>query len=247
MEVTTNQVNNNNDNAVETELHDIIENDLYITNPEQWLQNLTERYEYVCIVLFRGHWCKFDEHYLKLLGQYQVDHMQPEGEVKLIAWTSEGPDGARQADEAWNLRSKYGYAAVLGDNTCALGKYMQETELLPKLVISSAEEAHLPKDRVSKDAYPNGLVQPGMMFYAHHGVEVLHWEAKVSRPFYGATTRPVPSEVWRKVKKRKKSLDEGNAIMPVKGTKLAQCTSALEVYTNHMPAISKILHKTAVV
>ena len=100
----------------------IEEQELYVRNPELWLQQETESTEYMCLVIFRGAWCKFDEHYLKLLGEYHRDYMP---DVKLIAWTSEGADAARKADEAWGLSKKFGYAAVIGDENIRLAKYLK--------------------------------------------------------------------------------------------------------------------------
>ena len=121
--------------------------------------------------------------------------------------------------------------------------YYRDEELLPKLVITPKTDAHLPKDVFISGEYPNGIVQPAMLFYAHHGVEVLNWVAKVNRPYYGASSRPAPSEVWRKVQKRKESLDHGNAVLPAQGSKLKQCTTAFDVYGSRLPWVSKVIHR----
>ena len=121
----------------------------------------------------------------------------------------------------------------------------REEELLPKLVITPKDEAHLPNDVLVSGDYPSGVVQPAMLFYAHHGVEVLNWSAKVNRPYYGASSRPLPSEVWRKVQKRKHSLDNGNAVFPAQGAKLKKCTTAFDVYGSRLPWISRVLHQRA--
>lgn len=105
-----------------TESNDIIQQELFISNPEVWLKQETESAEYVCLVIFRGAWCKFDEHYLKLLGDFHRDQMP---EVKLIAWTSEGSDAAERADKAWGLTDKFGYSAVIGDDSIRLAKYLK--------------------------------------------------------------------------------------------------------------------------
>ena len=47
-------------------------------------------------VIAGSRWSVF---YLHKLGKYNKDKMQSEG-LKLIAWTSEGSDGAKKADEA---------------------------------------------------------------------------------------------------------------------------------------------------
>ena len=85
------------------------EKPLYISNPEKWLTELTQGTDFVGIVLFEGSWNKHDKHYLQKLGKYNKDKMQAEG-LKLIAWTSEGAEGAKKADEEWGLTKNYGYA-----------------------------------------------------------------------------------------------------------------------------------------
>ena len=135
----------------------------YIQNPEAWLERVTTENDFVCIVIFRGHWCKYDEHYLKALGTFHKSTMEKEG-LKLIAWTSEGAEGAAKADAAWGLTTnKYGFYRVLGDSTNALANWLKEDELLPHLVTATPEEAHV-KDLVEPGSYPNGMVQPGMLW-----------------------------------------------------------------------------------
>jgi hypothetical protein len=163
---------------------------LYVTNPEKWLHELVKGNDFVGIVIFRGSWCKFDRHYLHKLGKYNKDKMQNEG-LKLIAWTSEGPEGAKKADEEWGLTKDYSFSEVIGDETNALAKYLVEDVILEHLVTSTPEEAKV-QDRITPGTYPNGLVQPGMIWYAHHGSLVLQWEAKVEEPHFGGPNRPVP-------------------------------------------------------
>ena len=145
----------------------------------------------------------------------------------MIAWTSEGEEGAKKADEEWSLTKEHGYTEVIGDDTCSLAKYLQSTCLLEKLITSSLEEAHLEK---TVGAYPNGIVQPGMIWYAHHGSVVLQWEATniVEPPLFGGN-RPHPKELFEQVLKRKHALDKGEAVIPVHGNQLKQCCSAMEV------------------
>ena len=197
----------------------------YVTDPEGWIDDVTTAHEYVCLIIFRGSWCSFDKYYLTQFGTMRKE-MEADG-VHLIAWTSEGEEGAKRADEAWKLTSKWGYDQVIGDSTCALGKFLKEDETLPKLIISSVEEAKV-SSKIHPGTYKNGLVQPALVFYAHHGILVLHWEAKVRPSGYGASQRPVPSEVWRKVQKRKHALDMGNAVLPADGSKLKQCCNSLD-------------------
>jgi hypothetical protein len=201
---------------------------LFVTNPEAWLAKENGEHDFVCVVFFRGHWCKFDEHYLKMLGEHNKTHMEKE-RVYLIAWTSEGAEGASKADKEWGLTKDYGYSEVIGDETCALAKYLVEDEILPELVTSTPQEAEV-MDHISPDTYPNGLVQPGMVFYAHHGSLACHWEATVDETtMYGATERPLPSEIWKQVLKRKHALDHGNAVKPVCASQLEKCTHARDV------------------
>lgn len=168
---------------------------LYVTDPEKWLEKENEAHPFVCIVIFRGHFCKFDRHYLKELGKHNKSHMEAE-RVYLIAWTSEGEEGAKQADQEWGLTSELGYGEVLGDDTNALAEYLKEDEILPNLVTSTPQEAHV-EEFITKDTYPNGIVQPGMVFYAHHGTLALQWEAVVLETnSFGAANRPLPSGAY---------------------------------------------------
>jgi hypothetical protein len=199
----------------------------YISNPEKWLQEISEKNDFVGIVIFRGSWCKFDKHYLQKLGNFSKDKM-PTEHLKLIAWTSEGEDGAKKADEEWGLTKNHGYSEVLGDETCALAKYLVDDCLLEKLVTSTPEEAQVDK-YITPGTYPNGMVQPGMIWYAHHGSVVVQWEATVEPPHFGGPNRPHPEELFEQVMKRKHALDKGEAIIPVHGNSLKQCTSPWEV------------------
>jgi len=134
----------------------------YITDPETWLDKVTTENDFVCIVIFRGHWCKYDEFYLKALGEFNKSTMVKEG-LKLIAWTSEGPDGAAKADTAWGLISQYGFTQVIGDSSNALANYLKEDQLLPDIVTTTPQEAHV-EDKVDPGSYPNGIVQPAMLW-----------------------------------------------------------------------------------
>lgn len=163
-----------------------------------------------------------------MLGKHNKSHMEKE-RVYLIAWTSEGAEGANKADEEWRLTKDYGYSEVLGDDTCALAEYLKEDEILPNLVTSTPQEAHV-EEYITPNTYPNGMVQPGMVFFAHHGSLTCHWEAKVEEATqFGATERPLPDEIWKQVLKRKHALDHGNAIMPVCASQLKMCTHASDV------------------
>jgi hypothetical protein len=163
---------------------------LYVTNPEKWLHDLTENNDFVGVVIFRGSWCKFDKHYLRKLGKHNKDKMQAE-HLKLIAWTSEGPEGATKADEEWGLTKDFGFSEVIGDETNALAKYLVDDCILEKLVTSTPEEAKV-QDLITPGTYSNGMAQPGMIWYAHHGSLVLQWEAVVEDPHFGGPNRPVP-------------------------------------------------------
>jgi hypothetical protein len=134
----------------------------FVKDPEAWLENVAATNDIVCIIIFRGHWCKYDEHYLKALGAFHKEVTEKEG-LKLIAWTSEGAEGAAKADAAWGLTKHYGYHQVLGDHTNALAKFLEEDMLLEHLVTSTPEEAHV-QDKVTVGSYPNGMVQPGMIW-----------------------------------------------------------------------------------
>lgn len=194
----------------------------YVKDPEAWLENVSTTNDIVCIVIFRGHWCKYDEHYLKALGAFHKEIMEKEG-VKLIAWTSEGPEGAAKADAAWHLTKDFAYHQVIGDDTNALADFLKDDMLLEHIVTATPEEAHV-KDKVTAGSYPKGIVQPGMLWYVHHSL-ALQWESKFDeKNLYGAANRPLPSEIWRQVEKRKHALDLGNAIMPVHGNELKMCT-----------------------
>lgn len=166
----------------------------YVTDPEKWLHQLVEGNDFVGVVLFRGSWCKYDKYYLHKVGKYNKDKMKSEG-LKLIAWTSEGTDGAKKADEEWGLTKDYGFDMVIGDETNALAKYLVDDCILEHLVTSTPEEAKV-EALITPGTYPNGMVQPGMVWYAHHGSLVLQWEAKVEEPHFGGPTRPLPQGMF---------------------------------------------------
>jgi hypothetical protein len=174
------------------------EKPLYVTDPEKWLKELTTSNDFVGIVLFRGSWCKYDKYYLQKLGKFNMEKMKPDGLNKLIAWTSEGVEGATKANEAWGLTKDFGYDVVLGDDTNALAKYLVEDCILEHIVTMSPEDAKL-TDQITPGTYPNGIVMPGMIWYAHHGSLVLQWEAKVEEPDFGGPTRPTPQGTMRHV------------------------------------------------
>lgn len=207
------------------------EKPLYVSDPEKWLQELTESNDFVGIVIFRGSWCKFDKHYLQKLGDYSRTKIQSQTPLKLIAWTSEGVEGAKKAEEDWSLVKDHGFSQVIGDESCALAKYLVEDCLLEKLITSSAEEANV-QDQIknsSPGSYPNGIVQPGMVWYAHHGSLVLQWEAVVEKPHFGGPHRPHPEDLFEQVMKRKHALELGEAVVPVHGAQLKQCTTEWDV------------------
>lgn len=211
----------------------------------------------MAIVIFRGSWCKYDKHYLQKLGKFHKGQMRQDG-LKLIAWTSEGSEGAKEADLAWGLTEKFGFEEVIGDQTNALAKYLVDECLLENLVITTTKEANA-ENLVSEGTYQNGLVQPGMLWYAHHGNLVLRWTSEAHAPSFGGAYRPNPpgtlttlciqlfldivvvlllsncnslpwiADVWEAVKKRKHELDKGDAVMPINGNNLRQCSSPFEV------------------
>jgi hypothetical protein len=150
----------------------------------QWLSDITSSSSLLCIVIFRGSWCKYDRHYLRKLGEYYKNMADPE-KVRLVAWTSEGEAGAAKADRDWKLRDEYGYDAVIGDETIALANYLIEDEILPDLAIKTPDEAKV-QHLVDMKSYPNGIVMPGMVWYAHQGSMVFQWVA----PFDDSITMP---------------------------------------------------------
>eukprot|EP00934_Nitzschia_sp_Nitz4_P003591 Nitzschia sp. Nitz4//scaffold128_size63911//26542//27252//NITZ4_006218-RA/size63911-processed-gene-0.112-mRNA-1//1//CDS//3329534829//3581//frame0 len=204
----------------------------YVSNPEKWLEDLTKGNDFVAVVIFRGSWCKYDKHYLQRLGKFHQETMSKEGLI-LVAWTSEGPGGAKKADEEWGLTKDYGFSFVIGDDTNALAEYLVDDCLLPKLITMTPAQAKV-SDYVTEGTYPNGLVQPGMVWYAHHGSMVLRWASTAEPPSYGATTRPMPNDIWESVLKRKHELDKGDAVMPVNANNLRQCTNDFDVNCSMM-------------
>jgi hypothetical protein len=205
------------------------ESNLYISDPEKWLNQISSENDFVGIVIFRGSWCKFDKHYLQKLGRISKEKFESE-HLKLIAWTSEGTDGAKKADEEWGLTKDYGFSEVLGDETCALAKYLVDDCLLEKLVTTAPEEAQVEK-LITPGTYQNGIVQPGMIWYAHKDAPsvVLQWEAVVESPHFGGPNRPNPEDLFELVLKRKHALEKGEAIIPVHGRQLKQCASPMDV------------------
>lgn len=124
-----------------------------------------------------------------------------------MAWTSD-EDGAAKADEEWELTKSYGYDKVLGDATNALANWLKEDELLPNIAT------------VEKEGYPNGMVLPAQIWYAHHGSPVFEWIKATDEP--GC---PEPSAVWTQVVKRKHALDVGSAVMPANPKSIPLCST----------------------
>jgi len=165
---------------------------LYVSDPGTWLTELTKENDFVAIVIFQGSWCKYDKHYLHKLGRYNKEMMKGEG-LKLIAWTSEGPEGARKADREWGLKEKFGFDDVIGDETNALANYLIEDCILEKLVIKKPEELDV-KYPIPDGLYPNGIVLPGMIWYAHYGTMVMEWESQGNEGHgFSTAVRPNPA------------------------------------------------------
>lgn len=155
---------------------------LYVTDPEKWIHEIGHNHDILCLVIFRGSWCPFDKHYLELLGPTKPSNCY------MVAWTSQGEDAAKEAQEQWNLAD---YDLVIGDKTAALAKYFIEDEILPKLDINPLRDELKAKHGLGDNEYPEGLVQPGMVIFAHKGNLVMHWEAEVTEGnLYGAANRP---------------------------------------------------------
>lgn len=192
---------------------------LYIADPEKWLQQTIETQELVCVLFFRGSWCKYDRFYLRELGKFYKNKIQPTGEtVRIIAWTSEGPKGAQKADQEWRLTAELGFSQVIGDESNALANYFKnfltEEEILGDLDILPLADLKAGDDaKKAVSTYPNGVALPCMLWYAHGGSLVLEW-ASTNK---GGPGRPELEEMWQKIAKRKKALEHGNATMPAHG------------------------------
>ena len=190
--------------------------DLYITDPEKWLQETIEAHDLVCILFFRGSWCKYDRYYLKELGKFYQNQLKAGGdEATIIAWTSEGAEGAKKMDEDLKLTTELGFAQVLGDETNALAKYfkdfLKEEEILGDLDIVDVKTLKADDDiKKSPSTYPTGLASPCILWYAHKGMLVLEWASANN----GGPGRPDCAEMWAKVQKRKHALEKGNVTMP---------------------------------
>jgi len=203
---------------------------LYVSDPEKWLEEVNDTNELVCILIFRGSWCKYDRFYLRELGKFYKSKIQASGEtVRIIAWTSEGPQGAEKADKEWKLTSEFGYSQVIGDEGNALANYfkqfLQEEAVLGGLDIVPLTDLQAEDDiKKSTSKYPNGMASPCMLWYAHSGSLVLKWASKNK----GGPGRPDLEEMWKKVLKRKKALDAGNATMPAHG-EMKLCADDVQV------------------
>lgn len=157
---------------------------LYVSDPESWIQKIGHEHEMLCLVIFRGSWCPFDKYYLELLGPTKPDNCY------MVAWTSQGEEGANEAKEKWNIPH---FDLVVGDKSAALGTYLVDDMLLPDLDINPVREDVKVENNLSDDDYPEGIVQPGMVVFAHKGNLVMHWEAKVTEEnAFGAANRPEP-------------------------------------------------------
>jgi hypothetical protein len=150
--------------------------------------------------------------------------------IQMIAWTSEGEEGAAKANKEWGLTKEFGFDGVYGDETIALANWLKEDEVLPDLVIKTPKEAKVTQ-LAKEGSYSNGVVMPGMVWYAHHGNMVFQWVSKFdeSSSNLGGPGRPEPADLWDQVLKRKHALDHGNAVMPSHGTDVKLCTNDTEV------------------
>lgn len=197
----------------------------------QWLEEKANAPDLMCLVIFRGTWCKYDKHYLRKLGNFFKPMIEKEN-ITLIAWTSQGADGASKADKEWGLTKDLGFKQVLGDETNALAKHLVEDVILQDLITMTPEEAGV-TELVKKAgaSYPNGIVMPAIVWYAHHGsAPVFEWSHKCDGPGpCGGPLRPDPAGMWEQVLKRKHALDHGNAVMPSHGANIKMCSTETEV------------------
>lgn len=198
---------------------------LYVSNPEQWLQENVHGPDLFGIVIFRGSWCKYDKYYLRKLGHFLKTVKE---DVTLVAWTSEGEAGAKKADEEWGLTKDCGYKMVIGDDTNALANHLVDDVVLEHLKTATPAEAKV-QDLVQEGSYPNGIVMPGMVWYAHHGNLVFQWCSPFEEPGLGGPDRPEPNDFWNHLLRRKFALDQGSAVMPIHGEDLKMCTNDFEV------------------
>lgn len=190
----------------------------------QWIIEKATEPDILCLVLFRGSWCKYDKYYLQRLGKFFK--AQQDEKISLIAWTSEGEAGAKKADEEWGLTKDCGFSEVVGDSSNALANYLIDDVVLPKLKIMSTEEAGV-GDLVQAGSYPNGIVMPGIVCYGHHeAAPVMEWAHSCDQPGNkGGPMRPEPEDMWKAVVKRKHALDHGDAVMPSRGTNMKMCAT----------------------
>lgn len=180
----------------------------------------------LCVVIFRGSWDKYDKHFLQKIGHFIKTKKE---EVSLIAWTSGGEEEAKKADTEWGLTKDCGFKLVLGDSTSALATYLVDDYILPKLKTMTLEEAKV-TDLAKAELYPNGLVQPGIVCFAHHGAApVFEWEHPCNEPGLGGPDRPDPEGMWEIIMKRKHALDSGNDVVPSHGTNLKMCSNDSDI------------------
>ena len=202
---------------------------LYVSDPEKWLQRTIDTPDLVCILFFRGSWCKYDRFYLRELGKFVQQQQHSQEKVKLIAWTSEGAQGAQKANQEWRLTTEFGFDAVIGDESNALANYFKDflteeeilgdLEILPLADLNAGDNA-----QKAVGTYPHGVALPCMLWYAHHGSLVLEW-ASTNK---GGPGRPDLPEMWQKIVKRQKALEHGNATMPAHG-KCKLCADDVQV------------------
>jgi len=163
------------------------------------LHKTIENSDFVCLVTFKGSWCEQDKKYLQELGEFCK---KQSSNVELIAWTSESQLDADRANKEWRLTEDYGFT-VLGDETNKLADWLRENEMLPEITT------------VQHAGYPNGMVLPAQVWWAHHGTPIVEWCLVRDGP-----ERPQPEAVWTQACKRKHALDLGNTIAPNHGTSL---------------------------
>jgi hypothetical protein len=192
--------------SLSTEQTTATPDNLFVTDPEKWLQETAHGCDLLCLVIFCNK--DYDKHYLHRLGLTSMTN------VKLVAWTSQDAKAANKANTDWKLTADYKYSQVLGDETNALANYLIEDQVLPDLHIETSAD------------YPNGMAWPAMVWYAHHGSIVLQWSMPSAA---NLSDRPDPATIYQHVLKRKHALDHGNAIMPIHGSDIKMCKNDHDV------------------
>ena len=122
--------------------------------------------------------------------------------VRIYGITAEPHKQAQKAKAQWGLSFD-----MIGDPSNAIAKQVKTDGHVPKLAITQAEQQPMHPFIGSRKAYPNGAVQPGVLFLRVNAVlpprVLFSWAVKPSfSTIGGASARPDLDDIWEVVQDR---------------------------------------------